>query len=91
MKLKVFKYIILLSCIWVYIYADQDYFLYNYNDTIELQQIDIKDSKEKVFQFDYLKGVFNNQIYSEKKNQLIIINDQLIFFSSINLIIKNTL
>ena len=70
MKLKAFKYIILLNCICLFIYADQDYFLHNYNDTIELQQINVKDKKDKIFQFDYLKGVFNNQIYTGKKKSI---------------------
>ena len=76
MKLRVFKNIILFSCVSIFIHANPSGFLSNYNDTIELQQINLKDKKQKVFHFDYLKGVFNNQIYTGKKNQLILVKDQ---------------
>ena len=48
-----------------------------YIDTLELQQIDVIDNKKNIFDFTFLKDVVNFQIYSGKKNELIIVDDNL--------------
>ena len=76
MKSRVFKNIIIFSCVLTFVNAKSDDSLCNKSDTVELQQVNVKDKKQKMFHFDYLKGVFNNQIYTGKKNQLILVKDQ---------------
>ena len=75
MKLKVFNILIFI------------FFFFHYNvfcgissntfsDTIELEQINIRETKKKLFDFNFIRGVFNNQIFSGKKNELIILKDK---------------
>lgn len=79
MTLKVYKYIIGLF-FSVFIIPGQNILLVsesmNTVDTLELDEIELIENRKKLSQFEYSKDVFNYQIYSGKKNELIILDNK---------------
>ena len=75
MKFNIFTYIIFLLIINSnFLSANQD--LIFKKDTIELNEVNINEKSNNNFQFNFIRGLFNNQIYSGKKNELIIVKDK---------------
>ena len=71
MKFNIFTYIIFLVIINSnFLSANQD--LIFKKDTIELNEVNINEKSNNNFQFNFIRGLFNNQIYSGKKMSLLL-------------------
>ena len=71
MKLNIFTYIIFFVLINSnFLSANLD--LNFKKDTIELNQINVNEKSNNNFQFNFIRGLFNNQIYSGKKMSLLL-------------------
>ena len=75
MKLKAFN-ILFFICLFFHYNGFCGISSNTFSDTIELDQINIRETKQKLFDFNFIRGIFNNQIYSGKKNELIILKNK---------------